>query len=114
MGATEEQMQLLSDAHVTHVTYILILYSIAFLLFLFVNMLIHLSAVHAWGQTSKTDTEALRANGTANGHVRADRAVRDAEEFELQGLISDEDEPQTPITPVVESKPRVPLATRQH
>ena len=34
MGATEEQMQLLSDAHVTHVTYVLILYSIAFLLFL--------------------------------------------------------------------------------
>lgn len=27
-------MQLLSDAHVTHVTYVLILYSIAFLLFL--------------------------------------------------------------------------------
>lgn len=34
MGATEEQMQLLSDAGVTHVSYILILYSIAFLMFL--------------------------------------------------------------------------------
>lgn len=34
MGATEEQMQLLSDAGVTHVAYILILYSIAFLMFL--------------------------------------------------------------------------------
>jgi len=34
MGATEEQMQLLSDAHVTHVSYVLILFSIAFLLFL--------------------------------------------------------------------------------
>jgi hypothetical protein len=34
MGATEEQMQLLSDAHVTHVSYVLILYSISFLLFL--------------------------------------------------------------------------------
>lgn len=34
MGATEEQMKLLSDAHVTHVSYVLILYSIAFLLFL--------------------------------------------------------------------------------
>jgi len=34
MGATEEQMQTLSDAGVTHVSYILILYSIAFLLFL--------------------------------------------------------------------------------
>lgn len=34
MGATEEQMALLSDAGVTHVSYILILYSIAFLMFL--------------------------------------------------------------------------------
>lgn len=30
MGATEEQMQFLSDHHVTHVSYILILYSISF------------------------------------------------------------------------------------
>ena len=34
MGATEEQMKLLSDAGVSHVSYILILYSIAFVLFL--------------------------------------------------------------------------------
>jgi hypothetical protein len=34
MGATEEQMQLLEDAGVTHVAYVLILYSIAFILFL--------------------------------------------------------------------------------
>ena len=34
MGATEEQMQVLNDAHVTHVSYVLILYSLAFLLFL--------------------------------------------------------------------------------
>lgn len=92
MGATEEQMQLLSDANVTHVSYILILYSIAFLLFLFVNMLVHLYAVHAWGVTSKADPEAPRANGLPNGHARPDRRVRDAEEFELEGLISDEED----------------------
>jgi hypothetical protein len=34
MGATEEQMQILHDANVTHVSYILILFSVAFLLFL--------------------------------------------------------------------------------
>ena len=34
MGATEEQMAMLAGAHVTHVSYILILYSLAFLLFL--------------------------------------------------------------------------------
>lgn len=103
MGATEEQMQLLSDAHVTHVSYILILYSIAFLLFLFVNMLLHLYAVHAWGQNSKADAEAPRVNGHANGHVRTDSRARDAEEFELEGLMSDEEdadnseEPKRPL-----------------
>lgn len=34
MGATEEQMQVLHDADVTHVSYVLILFSIAFLMFL--------------------------------------------------------------------------------
>jgi len=34
MGATEEQMQILHDANVTHVSYVLILFSVAFLLFL--------------------------------------------------------------------------------
>lgn len=34
MGATEEQMQLLENAGITHVAYVLILYSIAFILFL--------------------------------------------------------------------------------
>lgn len=43
MGATEEQMQLLSDAGVTHVSYILILYSIAFMLFLCKSPLLSVS-----------------------------------------------------------------------
>jgi hypothetical protein len=96
MGATEEQMKLLSDANVTHVSYVLILYSIAFLLFLFVNMLIHLYAVYTWGQDDKADAEAPLTNGHANGHIngytRVDRRVRDAEEFELEGLDSDDDD----------------------
>ena len=99
MGATEEQMQLLSDAHVTHVSYVFILFSIAFLLFLFVNMLLHLYAVYAWGQDSKHDAEVPRANGHVNGlpngHARTDRRVRDAEEFELEGLISDDEDPES-------------------
>jgi hypothetical protein len=43
MGATEEQMKVLNDYHVTHVSYVLILYSIAFLLFLckFAHLSIH-------------------------------------------------------------------------
>ncbi|KIW76281.1 hypothetical protein Z517_11027 [Fonsecaea pedrosoi CBS 271.37] len=137
MGATEEQMHLLSDADVTHVSYILILYSIAFLLYLFVNILLYVYASHAWpddesngvrssygaggsgsgrslsiagpsglgGQhTRKMSTlSGVGMNGGANGPVNgsariprhrgtASQQVRDAEEFELEGLISDEGE----------------------
>jgi hypothetical protein len=110
MGATEEQMQLLSDAHVTHVSYVLILYSISFLLFLckltlpsddlhtdssaVVNLLIHLYAVHVWGQETKSDSEAPRVNGRPKPHNRTDSGVHDAEEFELEGLMSDDEDAQ--------------------
>ena len=98
MGATEEQMALLSAAHVSHVSYILILYSISFLLFLFVSMLLHLYAVHVWPiDRKKSAKPVIKLNGSAsaeggklraaNGHV--ERRVRDAEEFELEGLISE-------------------------
>lgn len=93
MGATEEQMQLLSDANVTHVSYVLILFSIAFLLFLFVNMLIHLYAVYSWEQDDKADAEAPHLNGlgNGNGYSRVDRSTVGADEFELEGLDSDDD-----------------------
>jgi len=54
-------------------------------------MLIHLYAVHAWGQHSKADAEAPRVNGMVNGHARTNSRIRDAEEFELEGLMSDDD-----------------------
>ena len=121
MGATEQQMRLLSDADVTHVTYILILYSIAFLLYLFVNILLYVYASHTWPDDESNGTRSSKYNnstrnlsvagpshsrkpsgvngnvsGPANGSVRLPRhrntdsqQVRDAEEFELEGLISD-------------------------
>lgn len=124
MGATEEQMALLSDAHVTHVSYVLILYSVAFLLYLcpspplcapislkhaltqfaVVNMLLHVYATWAWPESTKPDPESGRQlngnlNGNLNGHPRRGHAnsrsveqrLRDAEEFELEGLISDDE-----------------------
>lgn len=96
MGATEEQMALLATAHVSHVSYILILYSISFLLFLFVAMLLHLYATYAW----PIDASQMKvaANGViTNGHVpgqSVDRRVRDAEEFELEGLMSEDEDPE--------------------
>ncbi|KAF2093951.1 integral membrane protein-like protein [Rhizodiscina lignyota] len=102
MGATEEQMQLLSDHNVTHVSYILILYSIAFILFLFVNMLVHLFAVYAWPTEPKKPADLESTPITPNGHIanghlpigrtRQDRTISDAEEFELHGLIASDDE----------------------
>ncbi|GAQ45380.1 hypothetical protein AtubIFM56815_011201 [Aspergillus tubingensis] len=112
MGATEEQMQLLNDAGITHVSYVLILYSIAFILFLFVNVLLHIYAVHAWPESAQAPSHSRSssaadagegssryrptANGRLmNGHARSPseaQHLHDAEEFELQGLISDEED----------------------
>lgn len=123
-------MKLLSDAHVTHVSYILILYSVAFLLYLFVNVLLHIYAVHAWPDSNSNGRRESRllsrslsrsasaaggllpprilkplsnlANGGGMNGTRPDSKVRmprhrqtdsqhirDAETFELEGLISD-------------------------
>ena len=100
MGATEEQMNLLTIAGVSHVSYILLLYSISFLLFLFVCMLLHLYASHAW-PVDPTQSKA-KANGGLNGHVgHVDRRVRDVEEFELEGLMSDDEVGENgAVTPV--------------
>ncbi|KAF2434815.1 hypothetical protein EJ08DRAFT_657034 [Tothia fuscella] len=96
MGATEEQMQLLDAKGVDHVSYILILYSISFLMFLFTNMLIHVYAVGAQSKSIKLDSESGQRNGHVrlpNGHPQENgHIVRDAEEFELHGLTSDDDE----------------------
>lgn len=65
-----------------------------------VNMLLHLYAVHAWPtiKPKKSDPETPRGKGTPNGHARTPhRTIHDAEEFELEGLMTDEEEdPETP------------------
>ncbi|OJI98964.1 hypothetical protein ASPVEDRAFT_123026 [Aspergillus versicolor CBS 583.65] len=112
MGATEEQMQLLENAGITHVAYVLILFSIAFILFLFVNVLLHIYAVHAWPESADPDNHSRTStdqdeenlhpgpsrsgryrqmNGHAHSASEAQR-IQDAETFELQGLISDEED----------------------
>ena len=105
MGATEEQIAMLSANHVTHVSYILLLYSIAFLLFLFVSMLLTLYANSAWPLSSNSNATnggtALQKVDAENGVLgngqlgRDDRRVRDAEEFELEGLMSEDEMDET-------------------
>ncbi len=94
MGATEEQTQLISDAGITHVSYILVLYSFAFLIFLFANMLLHLYAVNASPPVPSKDIEGERVPRLprTNGQRPTDsRQIHDAEEFELEGLMSDDE-----------------------
>ena len=91
-------MQLVSDAGLTHVSYVLVIYSFAFLLFLFTNILIHLSCVNARPSVPPKDAERPPRMPRMNGHRPTDSAqIRDAEEFELEGLMSD-DEPESPST----------------
>lgn len=89
MGATEEQMNLVAQSDMDGVSYILILFSLASLLFLFVNMVIHLY--------DRLANPVLNTKSFTNGHRHAngraveDGEVRDAEEFELDGLTSDDE-----------------------
>ena len=94
MGATEEQMNLVSHSGMDAVAYVLILYSLAFLTFLFVLMLIHLYDHNANAPTKQGTT----ANGRAGygGSRRPEGAqIRDAEEFELDGLMTDDEDEES-------------------
>jgi hypothetical protein len=87
MGATEEQMLLVDASSMDAVAYILIIFSLAFLMFLFANMLITLYDRLA---DPPLDTKNF-ANGHVNGHTAEEGRVRAAEEFELDGLSSDDE-----------------------
>lgn len=88
MGATKEQMLLVSNSNMDHVAYILILYSLAFIVFLFVMMLINLYDNTASASLPTKDIDNGRLGPRVNGHV----PIRDAQEFELEGLMSEDDD----------------------
>ncbi|KAK4148308.1 uncharacterized protein C8A04DRAFT_33754 [Dichotomopilus funicola] len=83
MGATEEQMALLAASGMDHVAYVLILYSLASLVFLFTMALLQIY-----------DRANPLPKPVVNGHaVRGDDArLRDVNEFELDGLVSDDED----------------------
>ncbi|ROV87912.1 hypothetical protein VPNG_10363 [Cytospora leucostoma] len=94
MGATEEQMAFVDSSSVDVVAYILMVYSLAFILFLFVNLLIHL---YDRGVNQKVPAKDIHGNvhggnGHAVGTAADDRRLRDAEEFELDDMMSDEED----------------------
>lgn len=89
MAATEEQMDLIENSSMDHVAYILILYSIAFLIFLFSMMLINLYDQNA---NPAVPTKDLGSNGRLGQGLNSHVPVRDAQEFELEGLMSDDED----------------------
>lgn len=93
-------MQMISDAKITHVSYVLVLYSFACLIFLFTNILLHIYAVHAFPQVPPKDIERPERIPRQNGHTRGteSRQIRDAEEFELEGLMSEDEALDSPST----------------
>lgn len=61
-------------------------------------MLLHLYATYAWPLDAPKPRTAVANGRVPNGHVpgqSVDRRVRDAEEFELEGLMSDDDGDET-------------------
>lgn len=97
MGATEEQMLLVASSGIDHVAYILILYSLAFLVFLFVNMLVNLYDRAAnvellAAKRNKSQTADAVAVGPNVNVYAENHRVRDVEEFELGELASEDEE----------------------
>lgn len=88
MGATEEQMAFVAASDMDHVSYILILYSLSFLVFLLTMMLVHLYDRNAEPDEPTKPVANGRLGPRLNGHV----PVRDAQEFELEGLMSDDED----------------------
>ncbi|KAI0531964.1 hypothetical protein GGR58DRAFT_518098 [Xylaria digitata] len=88
MGATEEQMELIANSGMDHIAYILILFSLASLLFLFTLMLLGVYDRNASQHTPQKDSDAERLGPRLGGNV----PVRDAQEFELEGLMSDDED----------------------
>lgn len=93
MGATEEQMLLVDASGMDAVAYVLILYSLAFLMFLFTNVLVYLydRSVNAPGAAKGRNEHVVGAH-RAGAATADERRLRDVEEFELDGLMSDEED----------------------
>lgn len=94
MGATEEQMLLINASGIDHIAYVLILYSLAFLLFLFTNVLISMydRSVNQTSLAKGMNGLAHGGNARAVGSTADERQLRDAEEFELDDMMSDEED----------------------
>lgn len=88
MSATEEQLEMVSGADVDHVSYLLVLYSVAFLLYLFTQVLIHVFVSSKKPEKSAAYAPIGRSEAERARSIDEQRA-REVDEFELEGLVSD-------------------------
>ena len=125
MGSNEEQIHLLISAHVDHVSYVLVLFSLAFIVYfrtrrssstltLVIMYLIWLYTVS--GRNSESAISKYD-HPVANGHMRLtsmeQRRMRDVEEFELGGLL-EEDEDAVARDSSMENAPLAKRSSIEH
>jgi hypothetical protein len=89
MSATEEQLAMISSAEIDHVSYLLVLYSVAFLLYLFTQILIHIFVVNKGEKASPY--VPITTNGIDRARSLDEQRAREVDEFELEGLVSDDE-----------------------
>jgi len=121
MGSNEEQIHLLISAHVDHVSYVLVLFSLAFVVYFCTRrssstlIVVILYLIWLYTITGRNSESGLSKydHPVANGHTRMtsmeQRRMRDVEEFELGGLL-EEDEDAVPRES--SSMENAPLAKR--
>lgn len=83
MGATAEQMSLIDASSMDHVSYILVLLSVACIVFLFANILIYIYDC--------LTTDITSHHEYYKQHTAERGAPTATDDFELRGLISDEE-----------------------
>lgn len=88
MGATSEQMELIDASSMDHVSYILVMLSIACIVFLFANTLVHLYDRLVSAQlVNKNSSVGFEDDSTAENS-----RIKTTDDFELHGLLSDEED----------------------
>ncbi|RPA87147.1 hypothetical protein BJ508DRAFT_410695 [Ascobolus immersus RN42] len=102
-GATEEQLGLLRASKFDEVSYLLLMFSVSFLVFLLSLVLINMYVRNRPGPSSKR-ARAVPSIRITHDEERArrseDRQIADANEFELEELVSEEEEEARRLVPV--------------
>lgn len=104
MGANEEQLALLNSAMVDPMSYALILFSLAFLVYLYAHILITLYE-HTGKNLDEVSRVKLNGNGNASNEALATRADG-VQDFELGALLNEEDDEEEEETPVMKTEGR--------